>query len=203
MRPLLVGLTGGVASGKSTVSQQFERLGVPVIDADVIAREVVQPGRPALEAIRDAFGADVIAADGSLDRATMRRRVFSVASERRRLEGILHPLIRQRMFDQATQCDYPYCILAIPLLVEAGMADQVDRVLVVDVDEQTQVARLTRRDDISDDQARQMLRAQASREDRLAVADDVIDNSGPLSALETRVRQLHEDYLRLAARRPK
>jgi len=200
-RPLRVGLTGGIASGKSTVADMFDDLGVPVIDTDVIAREVVQPGQPALAEIREAFGAGVIAADGTLDRPAMRSIVFGDHDARRRLESILHPRIGKATREQADAAGGPYQVIVVPLLVESSLRDFVDRVLVVDCDETTQVARLLARDAESEDQARRMLAAQSSRAERLAIADDVVVNGGTLDDTREQVLALHQRYLREAAAR--
>jgi dephospho-CoA kinase len=198
MFPFRVALTGGIASGKTAVANLFGAHGVPVIDTDVIAREVVEPGQPALAAVVDAFGTEVLAADGRLDRPRLRERIFGDAEARRRLEAILHPAIRAEMERQSRAAGGPYQVLVIPLLVEGGRRDHIDRVLVVDVPEATQIERLVRRDGVSRDQAEAALRAQASRDARLAFADDVIENTGDVAALETRVAKLHDDYLRRA-----
>jgi dephospho-CoA kinase len=193
-----VGLTGGIASGKTAVANLFATHGVPVIDTDIIAREVVEPGQPALATVVDAFGTGVLAADGRLDRPRLRERIFGDAEARRRLEAILHPAIRAEMERQSRAAGGSYQVLVIPLLVEGGRRDHIDRVLVVDVPEATQIERLMRRDGVSRDQAEAALRAQASRDARLAFADDVIENTGDVAALETRVAKLHGEYLRLA-----
>ena len=193
-----VGLTGGIASGKTAVANLFATHGVPVIDTDIIAREVVEPGQPALATVVDAFGTGVLAADGRLDRPRLRERIFGDAEARRRLEAILHPAIRAEMERQSRAAGGSYQVLVIPLLVEGGRRDHIDRVLVVDVPEATQIERLVRRDGVSRDQADAALRAQASRDARLAFADDVIENTGDVAALETRVAKLHGNYLRRA-----
>ena len=198
MTPFRVALTGGIASGKTAVANFFATHGVPVIDTDVIAREVVEPGQPALAAVVDAFGTGVLAADGRLDRPRLRERIFGDAEARRRLEAILHPAIRAEMERQSRAAGGSYQVLVIPLLVEGGRRDHIDRVLVVDVPEATQIERLVRRDGVSRDQADAALRAQASRDARLAFADDVIENTGDVAALETRVAKLHGNYLRRA-----
>lgn len=195
-KPLRIGLTGGIASGKSTVADMFAELGVPVIDTDVIAREVVEPGQPALAEIREAFGAGVIAADGTLDRRAMRAIVFDDDAARRRLEAILHPKIGEATREQAEAAGGAYQIVVVPLLIGSSLRGFVDRVLVVDCDEQTQIARLLDRDAESEDQARRMLAAQSSRTDRLAIADDVIVNDGALEATREQVLALHGSYLR-------
>ena len=199
--PLRIGLTGGIASGKSTVADMFADLGVPVIDTDVIAREVVRPGQPALDEIREAFGAGVIAADGTLDRPAMRSIVFGDDAARRRLESILHPRIGRETREQADAAGGPYQVIVVPLLVESSLRRFVDRVLVVDCDESTQVARLLARDAESEHQARRMLAAQSSRAERLAIADDVVTNDGSLEDTREQVLALHRRYLHEAGNR--
>lgn len=197
--PLRIGLTGGIASGKSTVADMFADLGVPVIDTDLIARDVVAPGRPALQEIREAFGAGVIAEDGTLDRPAMRALVFGDDEARRRLEAILHPRIGAATREQANAAGGPYQIIVVPLLLESSLRAFVNRVLVVDCEEETQVARLLSRDAESESQARRILAAQASRAERLAIADDVIANEGDLDDTREQVRRLHRRYLDEAA----
>ncbi len=199
-KPLRVGLTGGIASGKSTVAGMFAALGVPVIDTDVVAREVVRPGRPALDEIRKAFGNGVIASDGTLDRAAMRAIVFGDDAARRRLEAILHPKIGEATREQADAAGGPYQIIVVPLLVESSLRAFVDRVLVVDCDEDAQIARLLTRDAESEAQARRILAAQSSRAERMAIADDVISNDGDLDGTRDQVEALHRRYLGEAAR---
>ncbi len=197
--PLRVALTGGIASGKSTVADLFAARGVPVIDTDVIAREVVEPGTPALAAVVEAFGPEVLGADGRLDRRRMRERIFGDASARRRLEGILHPAIRAEMARRSQAAGGPYQVLVIPLLAEGGRRDHVDRVLLVDVPEELQVERLMRRDGVSREQAAASLGAQAGRAARLAIADDVILNTGRADDLDHEVTALDGKYRKLAA----
>ena len=197
-KPLRIGLTGGIASGKSTVADMFAELGVPVIDTDVIAREVVRPGEPALDEIRKAFGDGVIAADGTLDRAAMRAIVFGDDTARRRLEAILHPRIGEATREQADAAGGDYQVIVVPLLVGSALRAFVDRVLVVDCAEETQVARLLARDAESEAQARRILAAQSSREERLAIADDVVENDGDLDATREQVLALHRRYLKEA-----
>jgi dephospho-CoA kinase len=196
-----VALTGGIASGKSTVADLFAELGVPVIDTDRIAREVVEPGRPALAAVVEAFGPGVLAADGSLDRRHLRERVFADPADRRRLEAILHPAIRAEMERQSQAATGAYQLLVIPLLAEGGRRDHVDRVLLVDAPESAQLERLLRRDGGTREQAEAALRAQASRAQRRAIADDVLENTGEPAALRAQVAALHDRYLGLAHRR--
>lgn len=196
---LRIGLTGGIASGKSTVADFFAALGVPVIDTDVIAREIVKPGEPALDEIRFAFGDDVINADGSLDRTQMRKIIFADDALRARLESILHPRIRDVALQQASLASEPYVIIVVPLLFESPMKDAMNRILVVDCDEETQLQRLTTRDQESEEQARRIIAAQASRAERLSIADDVITNENNLADTRSAVRSLHEYYLSLAA----
>jgi dephospho-CoA kinase len=200
-KPLRIGLTGGIASGKSTVADMFADLGVPVIDTDVIARDVVRPGQPALQEIREAFGDDVVTADGTLDRATMRAIVFGDDAARRRLEAILHPRIGAATRQQADAAGGDYQVIVVPLLVGSSLRAFVDRVLVVDCDEETQVARLLARDAESEAQARRILAAQSSREERLAIADDVITNDDDLDQTREQVLALHRRYLHAAAAR--
>lgn len=195
---LRIGLTGGIASGKSTVSRIFETLGAPVLDTDMIAREIVAPGAPALTTIFRVFGADLRRADGSLDRSALRRRVFADASQRRRLEAITHPAIDAVMQQQlaALPDATPYVLLVIPLLLEAGWRNRVDRVLLVDCPETLQIERLMARDGIDAEAAWRMLRNQATREARRQVADDLIENDEHLDriGLENRVRRLDQLY---------
>lgn len=195
---LRVGLTGGIASGKSVVADMFVGLGATLIDTDAIAREVVASGEPGLAAVVEAFGHDVLDARGELDRAKLRARVFADAAERRRLEQILHPLIRARTVAAMNAAAGPYLIVAVPLLVETHFAELVDRVLVVDCPEKGRLERLMRRDGVGETQARAMLAAQADRDTRLAAADDVIDNGGTLESTRRQVATLHRRYLSLS-----
>jgi dephospho-CoA kinase len=199
MQPFRVALTGGIASGKSTVADLFAALGVPVIDTDVIAREVVEPGQPALAAITAAFGPEVLDAEGRLDRRRMRAQIFADPDARRRLEAILHPAIRAEMERQSRAAGGAYQVLVIPLLAEGGRRDHVDRVLLVDVPEALQVERLMTRDGVSREQAQASLAAQARRTARLALADDVVRNTGHVEDLREQLAALHENYLQLAA----
>jgi dephospho-CoA kinase len=198
-RPLRIGLTGGIASGKSTVTQRFNELGVPVIDADVASRSVVEPGTPGLVQVVQRFGPGILDADGHLDRRALRNQIFNDSSLRQALDAILHPLIRAEMEREAAEAQGPYVVMAIPLLVEGGTAhNRVDRVLVVDVDEALQIQRLQARDGSSAEQARAILASQASRAARLGQADDVLLNTGSVAELRQAVDRLHEQYLQLA-----
>ena len=201
---LAIALTGGIASGKSATAQRFTQLGVPVFDADVAARDLVAAGQPALAEIAAAFGPDTVTAAGALDRARLRQIVFADAAARKQLEAILHPRIRERLIAQVQACRAPYCVLAIPLFAECR-ADYtwVDRVLCTDTPRAVQLERLLHRSGIGVATAQGMLDAQVSREERLALADDAIDNTGPLSALDAAVARLNRRYLALAAARPK
>jgi len=196
--PFRVALTGGIASGKTTVANLFADLGVPVIDTDVIAREVVEPGQPALAKVIEAFGRDVLDTDGRLDRRRMRERIFADPDARLRLEAILHPAIRAEMQRQSRAAGGGYQVLVIPLFTEGKRRDQVDRVLLVDVPEELQVERLMRRDGVSREQAEASLKAQATRAERLAMADDIVRNTGRLDDLRQAVAGLHEKYRALA-----
>ncbi len=199
--PLRIGLTGGIASGKSVVADMFAELGAPVIDTDAIAREVVVSGQPALDEIRARFGESVIDAAGNLDRAAMRGIIFADDDARADLEGILHPRIGAETRRQADAAGGLYQVIVVPLLTESALRHFVDRVLVVDCDEDTQIRRLLARDAETIDQARRILAAQADREGRLDIADDVIDNSGHLDETRAAVIRLDAMYRRLAAER--
>jgi dephospho-CoA kinase len=197
--PYVIALTGGIASGKSAVTRCFESLGIAVYDADIAAREVVAAGSEGLQAIVSAFGPEVLDAEGKLDRAAMRRRVFADDQARLTLESITHPRVRQWLREHALADRGPYCLLAIPLLAEnIEHYRWVDRVLVVDAPDDVRLGRLMQRDHIDAELAQRMLDRQASREQRLAIADDVIDNGGDEAALRPAVERLHEKYLGLA-----
>ena len=194
-----LGLTGGIGSGKSTVANLFAQQGIELVDADRIARLVVAPGQPALTAIAQHFGPDLINNQGELDRTTLRARVFNQPTERAWLESLLHPLIRAEMVRQSEEASSPYVIWVVPLLFEQGLHTQVHRTLVVDVSEATQLARATRRDGSDPALIRQIMASQLPREARLALADDVLDNeSSDTQALYRAVMQLHHNYLLLA-----
>lgn len=193
-----VGLTGGIASGKSTVSTLFAELGVTVIDADIIARELSQPGTPQYQQIVEQFGSHYVLADEQLNRPALRKLLFSDAAAKKMLEQILHPAIRQQLLQQSANAKSRYCILSVPLLVEGKMQTCVDRILVVDVDHQTQLDRLQNRDNLTIEEAAQHLAAQSNREQRLQCAHDIIDNSDGIENLKFQITQLHALYCQLA-----
>jgi len=192
---LVIGVTGGIGSGKSAVTRCFEDLGIAVVDADVAARVVVEPGGAALAAIAEHFGKDIITPDGALDRAALRQRVFSDADERLWLEKLTHPLIGEEIRRQLGAANSPYAILSSPLLLETSQKELVDCVVVVDVPEEVQLQRAAQRDANSEDQIRRIMAAQMQREQRLELADIVIDNSRPLAELDGVVGELHKEFL--------
>lgn len=194
-----VALTGGIGSGKSTVADEFAHLGVTVIDADIIARQVVEPGTPALLAIAERFGPQMINDDGSLNRRRLRERIFAHSEDKAWLNALLHPLIQQETRRQMQASTSPYLLWVVPLLVENRLTDKADRILVVDVPKETQIERTIRRDGVRREHAEHILAAQATREQRLAAADDVIENMGSADAVASHVARLHDKYLMLAS----
>ncbi len=196
--PYTVALTGGIASGKTLVSDEFAKLGVPIIDTDVIAHEIVRPGRAALDEILTSFGPDIIDENGELRRSELRKMIFSDPDARKKLESILHPKIRQKAGKAIARVSSAYCILVIPLLVERSAYPNIDRILVVDVEPETQIRRLMFRDGSSRAQAKQALASQANREQRLKIADDVLDNSVLPEQARLEVARLNLEYLNLA-----
>jgi len=190
-----VGITGGIGSGKSAVTERFERLGITVVDADLAARVIVEPGREALQQIAEHFGQEVIREDGTLDRAALRQRVFSRESERQWLEQLTHPLIGREIVDQLAAANSPYTILSSPLLLETSQRDLADCVVVVDVPEELQLQRTMQRDDNDAAQVKRIMAAQLQREERLQGADIVIDNSRSLEELDGVVQELHKEFL--------
>jgi dephospho-CoA kinase len=208
MSNYVVGISGGIGSGKTTVTDLFAKYAIKVIDADVIAREIVEPGTPALKAIIDKCGQSVLdssggSSSGTLDRAKLRTLVFNNSEVKSWLNQLLHPAIREQMLLQTKQAESVYCLLSVPLLVENKLYQHVDRVVIVDVHEQTQLQRTLLRDKTNEQQIRAIMRAQATRQQRLAVADDVIDNNGKADDLTEKVTQLHKHYLQLAKQNTK
>ncbi|MGC2520285.1 MAG: dephospho-CoA kinase [Burkholderiales bacterium] len=200
MRRFTVGITGGIGSGKSAVAELFSGHGVAVIDTDAIAHELTRPGGAAIGPIRSAFGASVISPDGALDRTRMRKLAFTNPAAKKRLEAILHPLIKEQSARLAEHAVSPYVVLVVPLLVESGVdRSRYQRVVVVDCPEALQVERVIQRSGLSEKEVRDIMAAQATRDERLARADDVIDNSGAREALAAQVERLHEKYITLAA----
>ncbi len=195
---LVIGLTGGIGSGKTTVADEFAKLGVTLIDADLLSREVVEPGTPALAAIAQRFGPTILADNGFLNRAELRQIVFANQDHKIWLEQLLHPLIRELMLARIQSADSPYCILVSPLLLETDQSALVQRVLVVDVSAETQLSRTLQRDSSSAETIKAIMAAQISREARLAKADDVISNDGSMDSLKTKVLTLHNQYLELS-----
>jgi dephospho-CoA kinase len=199
----IVGLTGGIGSGKSTVARHFMNLGVPCIDADLTAREVVQPGEPALAAIQEHFSSVVLLADGTLNRGKLREIIFANPAARKWLNDLLHPLIRHRMLQQCEQTNGPYCILMVPLLFENNLQSFVHRTLVIDVDEKTQIRRTRQRDNTTDEQVKSIMGVQFSREQRRILADDLLINSDDFTPEQRQieVNKLHKTYLQLATQK--
>lgn len=194
---LRVGLTGGIGSGKTTVAGIFARHGVPVIDADEIARALVTPGTPGHRAVVDAFGKEILDANNEIDRGRLREQVFQDRAARKRLEAILHPRVHEEIQKQAAGLDAPYCLIVIPLLIEAGQQDLVDRILVIDADDEVRIRRVARRDGLPPDEIERIMKAQLSRQERLRHADDIIRNNRDLDDLERQVERLHARYLEL------
>lgn len=198
-RPYVVVLTGGIASGKTAVSDRFAEMGVPVVDTDVIAHQVVRPGEPALEAIRHQFGEEFLTSDGALNRKKMREAIFGDPQAKKALEAILHPAIGQQAQEQVMGCRASWCLLVVPLLVESSNYGWGDRILVVDVEEEVQIKRVMSRDGVSREHALSILSAQSTRQQRLSIADDVIENNGTIDELDHQVASLYEKYTALAA----
>jgi dephospho-CoA kinase len=202
MKPWILGLTGGIGSGKSAVAELFAQQGVHTVDADHAARWVVEPGRPALEQIAGRFGAGVLQADGNLNRGALRELIFRDAEQRRWLEALLHPLIHEEIRDSLAQADSPYAILVSPLLIESGQHQMTGRILLVDTPEQLQLERTMRRDQVPEAQVQAIIKAQASRELRLQKAHDVLSNDRDLHWLQGEVERLHRFYLTLRGGQP-
>ncbi|EKO3847912.1 dephospho-CoA kinase [Vibrio harveyi] len=192
----VIGLTGGIASGKTTVANLFkQQFKIDIVDADIVAREVVEPGTPGLNAIIEHFGTDIVRDDQTLDRAKLREKIFSNSEEKAWVNGLLHPMIREKMIEDLEQVTSDYALLVVPLLVENKLDSLCDRVLVVDVEPQTQISRTVKRDNVSEEQAKAILASQASREQRLALADDVVKNNPDDPDLLLQITDLHEKYL--------
>lgn len=191
---LKIGLTGGIGSGKSTACEIFSELGVPIIDADIVARKVVQAGMPALQLIKEKFGEDIITKDGLLDREKARDQIFTNEIDRKKLENILHPVIYERIVHETENIDSSYCIISIPLLLETEALDIIDRVLIIDVSEKLQLSRASVRDNASLNDIERIIRTQISRDNRLAAADDIINNEGDIENLRRQIHDLHEFY---------
>ncbi len=196
--PIIIGLTGGIACGKTTASDFFSDQGIEIIDADLVSREVVEPGQPALQAIVDLFGSAILDQDGRLDRQMMRNLVFADRDKRKQLEAILHPVIRSRLAELLDASHGPYVIFSVPLLIESGLQARADRVLVIDVEPQIQLKRLTDRDGINLQQAQAMIDAQLPRLERNQAADDLLDNSTTLDHFLTQLKRKHTEYIALS-----
>lgn len=192
----VIGITGGIASGKTTVANLFkQQFKIDIVDADIVAREVVEPGTPGLNAIIEHFGTDIVRDNQTLDRAKLREKIFSNPEEKTWVNGLLHPMIREKMIEDLEQVTSDYALLVVPLLVENKLDSLCDRVLVVDVEPQTQISRTVKRDNVSEEQAKAILASQASREQRLALADDVVKNNPDDPDLLLQITDLHEKYL--------
>ncbi len=198
MAKLIIGLTGGIGSGKSAATQCFEKRGVTVVDADIVAREVVYPGSKGLQRLTDAFGSNILSDDGSLNRPALRALIFNDEEKKALVESILHPLIRDRSKQLLLEATGLYAIYSAPLLIETSGHKQVDRIAVVDVPEPVQLQRASQRDDQTTTQIKAIMDAQLSRNERLSYADDILDNSGDLSTLDKQVERLHQNYLQLS-----
>ncbi|WP_338726446.1 dephospho-CoA kinase [Shewanella baltica] len=198
MSKFVVGLTGGIGSGKTTVANLFAAEGVALVDADIVAREVVAPGSKGLEAIVIHFGAEILTPEGELDRAKLRQRIFSHPEEREWLNQLLHPMIRQEMLAQVEKATSAYVIMVVPLLFENGLDRLVNRTLVVDISPELQINRTVKRDNVDASQVNNIISSQCSRSEKLARADDIIDNQGEISTLKREVLALHQRYLQLS-----
>jgi dephospho-CoA kinase len=195
-----VALTGGIGSGKSTVASLFEDLGTPIIDSDVISRQIVMPGTTCFNEIVNKFSTDILSSDGELDRKMLRDIIFHDDNARKKLETILHPVIYQEINEKIAMIDYSYCMIVVPLLVETKAMDQFDRILVVDISEKLQIERVSKRENTSSTIINKMIKSQASREQRLEFADDIIVNDGKIEKLNESVKKLHAQYLELSTK---
>ena len=197
-KPFVVGVTGGIGCGKSAVTDFFADLGITIVDADIAARAVVEPGQPALEKIAARYGGEILLQNGTLDRRKLRDIIFNNPAEKQWLETLLHPKIGQLIQQQLTAAPSAYAILVSPLLIETSQHQLVDRILVVDVPEQIQLERTMARDNMTEEQTRRIIKSQASREQRLAVANEIVDNSGTLKELQALLSDVHQQYLQIA-----
>jgi dephospho-CoA kinase len=198
MMTMVIGLTGGIGSGKTTVANLFEDYGIDIIDADIIAREVVEPGTAGLNAIVEKLGADILLTDGMLDRSKLRDAIFNEQHLKDWLNGLLHPLIREKMLSKISKATSPYCLLVVPLMVENNLQTMTHRLLVVDVDEAVQIERTQARDHVASEQVKKILMAQTSRRNRNAAADDIINNNGNSAELKNKVAELHQEYIKMS-----
>lgn len=196
--PLRIGLTGGIGSGKTTVSDLFAKLHVPVIDADIIAHDVVQKGQVAYDEIINEFGNEIIGDNGELDRVHLREIVFDNKEYKNRLESIIHPKVRKSLNERIHQTIHPYCVVSIPLLIESGLQNTVDRILVIDLPEKTQLERASQRDDVSKENIKKIILSQVGREERLKYADDIILNDVDVEYLAEKVAELDVKYIKLS-----
>ncbi len=195
---LRIALTGGIGSGKSTVASIFQEIGAPVIDSDVISRNIVKPGKPCFKTIINEFGADLLTNEGILDRCKLRNIIFNDENAKKKLEGILHPVIYQEIKEQISTVDFPYCLIVVPLLIETQAMDHFDRILLVDIPEHLQIKRAVDRDKISSKIVEKIIKTQASRKQRLIYANDTIDNNVNIEELDKTVHRLHDKYLKLS-----
>ncbi|PSU47080.1 dephospho-CoA kinase [Photobacterium frigidiphilum] len=195
---MVIGLTGGIGSGKTTVANLFGDYGIDIIDADIIAREVVEPNTTGLNAIVDKLGADILLTDGTLDRSKLRNAIFNQQQLKDWLNGLLHPLIREKMLSNISKATSPYCLLVVPLMVENNLQTMTHRLLVVDVDESVQIKRTQTRDNVAPEHVKKILMAQASRQNRNAAADDIISNNGNSAELKNKVAELHQEYIKMS-----
>lgn len=198
MMTMVIGLTGGIGSGKTTVANLFGDYGIDIIDADIIAREVVEPNTTGLNAIVDKLGADILLTDGTLDRSKLRNAIFNQQQLKDWLNGLLHPLIREKMLSNISKATSPYCLLVVPLMVENNLQTMTHRLLVVDVDESVQIKRTQTRDNVAPEHVKKILMAQASRQNRNAAADDIISNNGNSAELKNKVAELHQEYIKMS-----
>lgn len=194
-----VALTGGIGSGKSTVALKFQELGVPVIDSDVISRDIVKPDKPFLKKILNEFGNDLLSSDGSLDRKKLRTIIFNDDIARKKLDNILHPAIYQEIDDQIKELTYPYCLVVVPLLLETNAFDHFDRVLLVEVSEDIQIERAKKRDNTSAENIKKIIKSQIAHEKRLKYADDIINNNLKIEELNESIQKLHDKYIKLSS----